>query len=130
MDIKDFAGKFIEAEHQAFQEGNFDALEQIESPNILIHYPAVADFNGFVEHKQYIMAAREGTKDLQQEWQYVVGEGNIAVLSLKQKMTITVDSPQFQISAGTTVNADGLFVLKRENDKIAEIWIHSNFAFE
>ena len=130
MDIKEFAEKWMQADKQAFQEGNFDALEQTESPNILIHYPPIADFNGFEEHKQYIMAAREGTKDLQQEWQYVVGDGNIAVLSLKQQMTLTADNPQFQIPAGSTVNADGLFVLKRENDKFAEIWIHSNFTVE
>jgi hypothetical protein len=130
MDIKEFAQKFIEAEDQAFQQGNYEALEQIESPNIVIHYPPLPDFNGFEAHKQYIMAAREGTKDLQQEWQYVVGDGNVAVLSLKQQMTTTVDNPAFQIPAGSTVNADGLFVLKRENDKIVEIWLHSNLAVE
>ena len=126
MDIKEIAEKFIEAEHQAFQQGKFEALEQIESPDIVIHMPPAPDFHGFEAHKQYIMNGRETTTGFHQDWGYVTGDGNIAVLSLKQKMTLTVDNQAFKIPAGSTVNADGLFVLRRENDRIAEIWIKSS----
>ena len=47
MDIKEFAEKWMQADLQAFQEGNFDALEQLESPNIVIHMPPTPDINGF-----------------------------------------------------------------------------------
>ena len=125
MDIKEIAEKFIEAEHQAFQQGKFEALEQIESPDIVIHMPPAPDFHGFEAHKQYIMNGRESSTDFQQDWGYVTGDGNVAVLSLIQKMTVTVDNPIFKITAGSTVNADAFFVLRRENDRIAEIWIKS-----
>ena len=85
--------------------------------------PPAPDFNGFEAHKQYIMSARESTTDLQQEWGYITGDGNVAVLSLRQKMTLTVENPVFQIPAGSTVNADAMFALRLENDRIAEIWI-------
>ena len=126
MDIKEIAEKFIEAEHQAFQQGKFEALKQIESPDIVIHMPPVPDFHGFEAHKQYIMNGRETTTGFQQEWGYVTGDGNVAVLSLKQKMTLTVDNQAYKILAGSTVNADGLFVLRRKNDRIVEIWIKSS----
>jgi len=130
MDIKEIAEKFIEAENEAIQQGKFEALEQIESPDIVIHYPPAPDFHGFEAHRQYIVTGRASATDLQQEWGYVTGEGNIAVLSLKQKMTLTVDNPVFKIPAGATVNADAFFVLRRENDRIAEIWVHSSLTIE
>jgi hypothetical protein len=126
VDIKKFAEKFIEAEHQAFQQGNFGALEQIESRNIVIHMPPVPDFNGFEAHKQYIVNGCKSSTNLQQEWGYITGDGNVAVLSLKQRATLTEDNQAFKIPAGSTINTDGFFVLRRENDKIVEIWIKSS----
>ena len=126
MDIKEIVENFIKAEDAAFQQGNFDALEQIESPKIVIHYPPLPDFKGFDAHKQYIMAGRESTKDFSQEWDYITGDGNVAVLSLKQVMTLTTDNEAFKIPAGSTINADAFFVLRQENDRVAEIWIKSS----
>jgi len=121
MDIKEFAEKFIKAEDDAWK-GNFEPLEQIESPDIVIHMPPAPDFNGFEAHKQYILTARESTKDLTLEWEYITGDGNVAVVSLKEHVTLTVDNPVFKIPAGTTIDADMFFVLRRENDRVAEIW--------
>jgi hypothetical protein len=121
MDIKEFAQKFIEAEDEAWK-GNFEPLEQIESPDIIIHMPPAPDFHGFEAHKQYILTARESTKDLTLGWDYITGDGNVAVVSLKENAILTVDNPIFKIPAGTTIDADMFFVLRRENDRVAEIW--------
>jgi hypothetical protein len=121
MDIKEFAQKFMEAEDEAWK-GNFEPLEQIESPDIIIHMPPAPDFHGFEAHKQYILTARESTKDLTLGWDYITGDGNVAVVSLKEHATLTVDNPIFKIPAGTTIDADMFFVLRRENDRVAEIW--------
>jgi hypothetical protein len=129
MDIKEIAEKFIEAEHQAIH-GNFEVLEQIESPDIVIHMPPAPDFKGFEAHKQYIVTGRESATGIQQEWGYITGDGNVGVLSLKQKVTLTADNPFFKIPAGSTVNSDSFFVLRQENDRIAEIWIQSNYTIE
>ena len=127
MDIKEFAEKFIKAEDDAWK-GNFEPLEQIESPDIIIHMPPAPDFNGFEAHKQYILTARESTKDLTLEWEYITGDGNVAVVSLKEHVTLTVDNPVFKIPAGTTIDADMFFVLRRENDRVAEIWIKGSMT--
>ena len=128
MDIKEFAQKFIEAEEDAVQRGDFDALEQIESPDIVIHYPPAPDFNGFEAHKQYIQYMVDTSTDLTQEWGYVIGDGNVAVVSSKQKLTCRVENPIFKIPAGTTVDTDMLCVLRRENDRVAEIWARSSMT--
>ena len=127
MGIKEFAQKFMEAEDEAWK-GIFEPLEQIESPDIVIHMPPAPDFHGFEAHKQYLMTARESTKDLKLEWDYITGDGNVAVLSLKEHTTLTVDNPIFQIPAGTTIDADMFFVLRRENDRVAEIWMKGSIA--
>ena len=120
MDIKELAQKFIEAEDEAWK-GNFEPLEQIESPNIVIHMPPAPDFHGFAAHKQYIMNAGESTKNLKLEWDYITGDGNVGVVSLKEHATLTVDNPIFKIPAGTTIDADMFFILRQENDRVAEI---------
>jgi hypothetical protein len=128
MNIKEFAQKFIEAEKQAFQQGNFKLLEQLESPNIILHMPPAPDFKGFEAHKQYITAARETTTNLQQEWDYITGDGNVCVLSFKETLTTKVENPLWKIPAGATINADALFVLRVENGKLAEVWIKGSYT--
>lgn len=127
MSIKEFAQKFLEAEYEAWS-GNFEPLEQIESPDMTIHMPPTPDLKGFEAHKQYIMTACESLKDLTAEGDYVTGDGNVAVLSFKMTYTLTADNPVFQIPAGSTIDVDGFMVLRRENDRVAEIWIKSNIT--
>ena len=122
MDIKEFAQKFIEAEDEAWK-GNFRPLEEIESPDIVIHMPPAPDFIGFEAHKQYLITARESMKDITLEWEYITGDGNVGILSLKEKATLTVDNPIFKIPAGTTIEADALGVFRRYNERIAECWM-------
>lgn len=128
MDIKEFAQQFMEAEFKAWLNGNFEPLEQLESPDMTLHMPPVPDLKGFEGHKQYIMNARETIKDLTAEGDYVTGDGNVAVLSFKMTYTLTADNPVLQISAGSTIVADGFLVLRRENDRVAEVWIKSSMT--
>jgi hypothetical protein len=128
MDIKEFAQKFMEAEYEAWQDGNFESLEQIESPDMTIHMPPIPDLKGFEGHEQYIMTACESMKDLTVEGDYITGDGNVAVFSFKMAYTLTADNPLLQISAGSTIDVDGFMVLRRENDRVAEIWIKSSMT--
>lgn len=128
MDIKEFTQKFMEAEFEAWLKGNFESLEQTESPDMTLHMPPIPDLKGFEGHKQYIMTACESIKDLTLEGDYVTGDGNVAVISFKMTYTLTAENPVYKIPAGTTVDGDGFLVLRRENDRVAEIWIKSSMA--
>ncbi len=128
MDIKDFAQKFMEAEFEAWRNENFEPLGQIESPDVTLHMPPIPDLKGFEAHKQYIMTACASMKDLTLEGDYITGDGNVAVLSFKETATLTTDNPILQIPAGSTIDVDGFMVLRRKNDRVAEIWIKSSIT--
>jgi predicted ester cyclase len=126
MDIKEIAEKYIQADKQAFQEGNFDALEEIYAPDIVIHSAPNPDMVGFEANKEHILKARENLADLQQEFEYITGDGNVFAIAFKETFTPKVDIPI--APAGSNVNIDALFVLRCENNKIAEIWMKSNIT--
>jgi hypothetical protein len=126
MDIKEFAQKFIEAERKAFKEGDFTALEAVEAPGVVYHWGGGRDMVGHEAHRQDIMNYRRKTSEHLQEWDYVVGDGNVCILSIKETITFTEDYPAIQARGGTTVEFDAFFVLRRENDRVAEAWIKGN----
>ena len=126
MNIEEFAKKFIEAEDEAWKSGNFDALEQIESPGIVIHMPPVPDIVGFEAHKQSIVTSRESFNDLQQDWDYITGDGDVCVLSYKSSSIAKVENPALNIPAGAKSIIDFYFVLRRENNRVAEIWMRGS----
>ena len=130
MDIKDFAEHFLQAENSAWKGGNFDELHQIESPDIIIHMPPTPDINGFDGHKQYILNARDSISDLKQEWDYVTGDGNIAIFNYKSSGKAKVEMPAMSIPAGATISNDAMFVLRREKDKVSEIWIKNTMTLQ
>ena len=123
MDTKEFAEKYIEAETQAFKEGNFDALEAIVAPNVVYHWGGGRDMVGHEAHQQDIMNYRQRTSKHTQEWDYVAGDGDVCVLSIKETMTFAEEFPAILAPAGATIVFDAFFVLRRENGKVAEAWI-------
>jgi len=123
MDIKEFGLKFIEAEKQAFQQGNFNALEAIQAPDVVYHWGAGRDMVGREAHKQDIMNYRRLTTNHTQQWDYVTGDGNVCVLSIKETMTFIDEYPVIAAPVGATIEFDAFFVLRRENDKVVEAWI-------
>ena len=70
MDIKAFAEKFIEAEKEAWDKGNFELLGKLEDPNMVVHMPlSLPDLVGQEAHIQSIKDARRNYADIQQEFQ-------------------------------------------------------------
>ncbi len=123
MDIKEFASKYIEAEKQAFKEGDFSALEAIVAPDVIYHWGAGRDMVGHEPHRQDIMEYRRRTSKHLQEWDYVAGDGDVCVLSIKETMTFKEEFPAISAPAGATIVFDAFFVLRRANGKVAEAWI-------
>lgn len=123
MDIKEFAEKFIQAENEAFQQGNFEPLKALEAPDVVYHWGSSRDMVGHEAHKQDIISYRRSTTNHRQEWDYVTGDNNVCVLSLKETMTFISEHPVVSVPAGTTIEFDAFFVLRLENEKITEAWI-------
>ena len=128
MNIEEFAQKFFEAENQAFQQGNFDALEKPEDPNVIYHVPPLPDMVGHEAHKQDIMGTRQAVSDLKQEWQYLTGEGNIFAISYKSGGQITGEKPGFPIPIGTKIATNYLFVFRVKDGRVIEVWANGNYT--
>ena len=123
MDIKEFAQKFIEAENDAFQNGNFDKLEKLESPDMVHHYMEFdQELVGHEAHKQFIVAVRQAASDVQQEWKYLTGEGNLFALSYKSRSKWKENLPGFPPIVGKETTAYTLFLFRLKNEKIVEAW--------
>ena len=123
MDIKEIAEKWIQSAKHAFQEGNFDAAEQIMSYNIIFHMPPAPDIMGFETLKQHITNNREMISDLKYDAEYLTGDSTVCAIAFKETFTLKVEHPVSKIPAGTTVNIDGVYILRCENDKVAEMWM-------
>jgi hypothetical protein len=126
MEIRKFAEKYIKAEKQAFKEGNFNALEAIVSPNVVYHWGSFRDMVGHEAHKQDIVNYRKFTSKHTQEWDYVIGDGDVCVLSIKETMTFIDEYPAISAPVGATIEFDGVFILRRDNEKMVEAWIKGN----
>jgi predicted ester cyclase len=122
MSIKEFAEKYMKAQEEAWQNGNFDALEALEDPNVVYHIGEM-DIVGFEAHKQDIMARQQAIPDRHQEAKYLTGESNIFVLSLKEQGKIIKEMPGLPYPVGKDITVDAILVARLDKEKIIEAWI-------
>jgi predicted ester cyclase len=120
MSIKDFAEKFIKAEDEAWQKGNFKPLEALEDPDVAYHIPPMQDTVGWEAHKQYILGNRQAVSNLHQDWEYLAGDGNVFALSYKMRGISNGIIPGTQ--KGKEITMDSLFVFKLKEGKIMKAW--------
>jgi len=125
MDIKEFGGKYIKAQKEAWK-GNFDDLEAIESPDVIFHVGPLGEMVGWEAHKQYIQSNSQATSDLHQDFKYLAGDGNLFAISYKSRGTAINDIPAFSIAKGHNLTVDYLFVLQVQNGKIIEVWANGS----
>jgi hypothetical protein len=120
MDTKEFAEKFIQAENDAFQKGDFVALSKLEDPNVVYHMSTFGDMVGHEAHKQQIISSHQWFSEIKQEWQYLVGDGNLFALSYKARYISkgNIGLPP----AGKEAGRDSLFLFRLDHGRIVEVW--------
>jgi predicted ester cyclase len=121
MNIKEFAQKFMEAEEEAWQKGNFDPLEALEDPNVVYHFLPSNELVGFEAHKQQILGYREAISKSNQEWKFLTGDGNVFALSYKSRYISSGKVPGLP-PAGEEITGNSMFVFRLNNGKIVEAW--------
>ena len=122
MSIRDFADKFIKAEDQAWQKGDFSALEKLEDENVVYHTPPIPDQVGREAHKQYILGTRLAVSKLHQDWEYITGDGNVFALSYNMSAVWTGQIPGMPPPTGKEITNNSLFVFLLKDGKIKEAW--------
>ena len=116
-DLEEFARKYIAAEDKAWAQGDTSDLAELEDPNIVIHNAGYGDSTGWEAHKQTILGAREMVAGLQQEWEYLTGEGSHFAMAYKSQMTIPGEVIM-------DVTNDSIFLFLLDNGRVVEIWIN------
>ena len=130
MSIKEFAEKFIKAEEEAWQNGNFSALEALEDPDVIYHISPFPDLVGWEAHKQDIMGSRQAISDIRQEFKYLAGDGNLFALAYKSSGKITGEKPGVPLPIGKNIALDLLFVIRLNNNKIVEAWANGSLTVQ
>ena len=121
MNTKEFAEKFIKAEDEAVQKGNFEPLKALEDPDVVYHMSAFGDLIGHEGHKQNLMDGRQAFSDIKMEWQYLTGEGNLFALSLKERLISSGKMPGMP-PADTEIITNSLFLFRLKHSRIIEAW--------
>ena len=121
MNIKDLAEKWIKAESEAFQKGNFELLKALEDPNVVYHMSSFGDMVGHEAHKQQIIDSHKLASEIKQEFKYLTGDGNLCAVSYKARYISRGDIPGMP-PAGKEASRDALFLLRVKHGKVAEVW--------
>jgi hypothetical protein len=128
MSIRKFADKYIDAETQAFNTGDFTALEKIESQDVVFHRGFEDDLVGFFAHKTDVINSRESTTDMVRDWRYLVGAGKICAMNYKCSFKSL--NEKSGVPAGKTMSIESIFVLRIQGGKLVEVWANGSSKIE
>ena len=120
-DPRAFADRFIAAETHAWSTGDVESLKAIESPDVIYHLPGT-DLKGWQAHEDFIVNGRATVEQSNQSWTYLSGNANLIALAYSSSATL---KPTDTAPAQDTSN-DFLFVLRIENDRVAEVWANGS----
>jgi predicted ester cyclase len=123
MNIKDFADKFIKAQTEAWIKGKVDAFEELEHYDVVYHIqPMKQDRVGLEGHKQFLITVNKAFTNIQMDWKYLTGEGNLFAVSYTASGIFTGEFPGAPSPTGKEVTINEIFLCRLEKGKIAEAW--------
>jgi len=114
-----------ESEHEAWNEGNVDAYDEVYSTEYVLHSP-LGD-QELADVKETIEAVRAGNADFEFAIMDVVGEGNKVVLRYTMAGTNTGPSLLTEEPTGKSWEASGISIYRFEDGTIIEQW--DNFDY-
>lgn len=128
MSIKEFKAKYRQAVEEAYYKGNFDPLDELYLPGVIIHQAPFPDTNGLEEYKNSILMNRQAFTDIHFNWEEMLGEGNAMAFRATWHMKHTGVSPKIPISptGKEIVMKAGLFIYLRDG-KIAEVFEYKDY---
>ena len=121
MKIKEIASKYIWAQKEAWLNGNLDAFDEIETPDVIFHDLSRKPTIGIDEHKQHVADFRKAFANLKTEPEYLGGEGHYFGFTAKCHMRLTAQLPGMPPS-GKEVSGTLLYFCRTEKDKVVEVW--------
>jgi predicted ester cyclase len=124
VDIKEFAEKYIKAQTEAWLQGKVDGFDELEDPDVVYHFqPPNPDRVGLEGHKKSFETLRKALTDIQLEWKYLTGEGNLFAVSYHARAMFTGELPGLPPPTGKEVTFDEVVLCRLEKGKIVEVWM-------
>ncbi len=120
---KEIAEKFVAAENEAWDNGNVDALDEVEDPNIVLHLLGQPDIVGREEHKKFIAFAREAYSNPQHEFFDIIGTGDVAAFRYTERLTFDKKIEGLPTPTGKEIYHQGAMFLHIKNGKIVELYM-------
>jgi ketosteroid isomerase-like protein len=120
---REFAEKYIAAEHASWSKGNLADLEALEDPAVIYHMPGV-EMKGWKAHADYITQGRPTVSNLKQNWKYLSGEGNFFALAYDSSAIVKAN----ETNPAMSVSNNYLFVVRLSNGKVAEVWMNGSMT--
>ena len=119
---KEIAEKFVAAENEAWDNGNVDALDEVEDPNIVLHLLGQPDMAGREAHKGMVAFQWEGYVNYQRETMDITGSGDIAALRWTERWTFSKEIPGYPPPTGKELYYQGAIFLHIKNGKVVEVF--------
>ncbi len=131
MSLEKLAEKLMKAENEAWVNGNVDAFDEVDAPDVYIHsIPPMPDVTGRDAHKKYVSTARKAFTNIKLDWKYVMSEGDIFAVFYTEHMTVAGEMPGIPAPIGTKITGNVTFICRVKTDKIAEMWMAGSFSMD
>jgi len=80
---------------------------------------------GWEATREMFEKLRRANPDIRIELKYLIGEGNLLVLSFKSRGTFTGKVDGWPPPTGKEITDDALQLFRLENGRIVEVWTHA-----
>ena len=115
---------------QMWNEGNLAIVDEMFSPQVIVHYSASPeDIKGLEGVKYWVTNSRTMFPDFTMTFDETIIAGNIFIVrwSITGTNTGPITSPQGEIPpTGKKIHITGISIAKEENGKIVEEWVVYN----
>jgi predicted ester cyclase len=123
---EEFKLRFTSAMFEAYGKGNVDALDEINDPEIIIHFTEMPDTLGVEAHKQYMRESLKSASDVLFKYTEWIFDGNRVALRFTETWKHTGEITGFPPPSGKTITNYGCMFLHLKKGKIKEAWMFCN----
>jgi predicted ester cyclase len=128
MVLKEFGDRICWAWEETYLKGNINALDEIYSPDVVLHAPPFPDQKGIDSYKQHAAEALQLYSNIRYHWEEIIGEGNTIVIVATMHMKHTGASRMLPIPpTGKELMVKGCRIAHLKDGKIIEESNYTDF---
>jgi len=118
----EIAEKWNAAMEDALINGNVDALDEVEDPDVVVHLLGMPDMVGREMHKTIFAFMHEGYVNFQHETMDITGSGDIAAIRYTECWTFSKEIPGYPPPTGKEICYEAAIFLHIKNGKVVEVF--------